>query len=60
MLDRTNMDTFFYALRKKYARKKRVNLNVPTRNEILKHCGQPAIFHVFKHDLDEVGRFSPR
>lgn len=37
-----------------------MNLNVPTRKEILKNYGffeQPAIFHVFKHALDEVGHF---
>lgn len=62
MLDRTNMDKFD-ALKKKKSRsqgKKRVNLNVPTRKEILKNYGffeQPAIFHVFKHALDEVGHF---
>lgn len=56
MLDRTNMDTL-YAL-KKYPRKKkkRANLNMPARKEILKNCRQ-VIFHVFKHDLDEVGHF---
>ena len=40
-----------------------MNLNVPTRKEILKNYGffeQPAIFHVFKHALDEVGHFLPR
>lgn len=29
---------------------------MPARKEILKNCRQ-VIFHVFKHDLDEVGHF---
>lgn len=55
-LDRTNMDTL-YALKKYARKKKRVNLNMPTRKEILKNYGHLAIFHVFKHDSDEVGHF---
>lgn len=36
---------------------KRKEKNVPACKEILKNCGQRAIFHVFKHDFDEVGHF---
>lgn len=55
------MDTF-YALKKILfaRRKKKVNLDVPTRKAILKNYGffeQLAIFHVFKHALDEVGHY---
>ena len=48
----------FYALKKSCSQT--ANLNVPTHKEILKNYGffeQLAIFHVFKHALDEVGHF---